>query len=212
MARDPLIDRLADDLEPVSPPAPTAAVFAGWLALAWTGVVALTLATGPLRPGAFGQLAASPRFLAECGLGLLAGTLALAAALRLAVPGVTSPRRAAPLALGAFAAWLALHLYGLAEPALAPSMAGKREHCFLESLLYAVPALGLGVFVLRRHVVLDRAWTAGLLGAAAATPPAVLMQIACMYDPGHVVTHHLSAVPLVGAAAVLLARRILRSV
>jgi hypothetical protein len=209
---EPLIERLVADLAPVEPPLASGVVFAAWAVLGGSLVVGLALALGPFRPGAFGQLAAAPRFAVECAAGLAAGAAALWAALGLAVPGSGPRRRRVGLALAPALVWGALYGYGLHDPSLPPSMAGKREGCLLEGLAYGLAVLALVLWLLRRHVVLERRWTAALLGVAAAALPALVMQLACMYDPQHILLHHLSAVPVLALAAWLLGGRLLRSV
>ena len=140
-----------------------------------------------------------------------AGTAAAlaGAAFRSAIPG---PRTRLLWLAAAFAAvWLALLLYGFRDPALAPSMSGKREHCAVETLIVGVPALLAGIWALRRWWPLRGAISGALVGLAAGVLPAISMQIACMYEPMHGITHHVLpglALSLPGAVlgAVLLRR------
>ncbi|MDJ0866989.1 MAG: NrsF family protein [Myxococcota bacterium] len=198
--RRALIDDLAADLAPVRSPGRTAGRALGWLAGGWLFVVAAILASAPLRPGAGAQLLASPRFLGETLLGVVAGGLAIAAALRLGIPQPGPlARRVAP-ALALLAAWAGAYFYGLWDPALEPSMLGKREGCYLQVLLYGAPPLAAGLWLARRLAPLSRAWTGALLGAAAGALPGVFMQLACMYIPEHILTHHVA--PVLGLAVV----------
>jgi hypothetical protein len=168
-----------------------------WGAGAWLFVVGATIAVQPLRPGVLDQLLASPRFAAETLCGLLAGGIAIWVAFAVGTPG-RSQRRWIALALGGLAIWASAYLYGLVSPALEPSMLGKRQICFLEVLLYGLPTLAVGLLLLRRLAPLER-WSAGLLmGAAAGAMPGLLMQLACMYVPAHILSHHLG--PVVGLA------------
>lgn len=203
---DPLIDALVDDLAPVRRPPGDAASLALWLAVSWTVVLGATLAAGPLRPGALDQLVTTPRFLLECLAGAAAGVLAMAAALRLATPGRSRPRRAAAPALGLAALWVAQIAVGWSWPSLEVSTLGKRPHCFVEILAYSVPPLLLGLWLLRRRLALERFATAALLAGASASLPALLMQLACRYEPTHGLLYHLGPLLLVAAFGSLAGR------
>ncbi|UCE87378.1 MAG: DUF1109 family protein [Deltaproteobacteria bacterium] len=172
----------------------------------WIGtsvfVVIAMLAVQPMRPGFAGQLLASPRFAAETLLGILAGAFAIGVAFAVGIPGWGSPRRRIALSLGLLAVWASAYLYGLVDPALEPSMLGKRALCFGEVWIYGLPSLLAGLLLLRRLAPLER-WGAGLVtGAAAGAIPGLLMQLACLYIPAHILTHHLApalALALLGA-------------
>ena len=183
-----------------------------WLIGAWISVVAATVAVQPMRPGFAGQLVASPRFAIETLLGLAAGAVAIRAAFALGIPGWGSPRRQIALPLALLAFWVSAYFYGLVNPALEPSMLGKRPHCFVEGLVYGVGIMVAGLLLLRRLAPLGR-WSAGfVVGAAAGAIPSLLMQLACIYIPSHILAYHIApglAVALLGTlAGRLLLRRI----
>jgi hypothetical protein len=163
---------------------------------AWVFVIAVTLATGTTRPGALSQLAASPRFAAEMLLGLLAGVVAIHSAAELGVPRPAPPWRRAALAMLLMVTWVGAYLYGLWDPALAPSMLGKRAHCQFEVLVFSAPPAVAAVWMIRQALPLARVWTGAIAAAAAAAVPALLMQLACMYDPAHILSYHLAPIAL----------------
>lgn len=196
--KNDLIDRLAGDLRPVRR-FPTGAVVTLWLLLGWSFVCLVTFATGDLRPGVIGQLQASPRFVLECGLGFVVGIVLYRFAVLLAVPGATSARRAAGISVALLSAWFGVYLYGLVDPALEPSMVGKRPHCFVETFVFSSVPLVVGFWLVVRRLPLARGWTGALVGSAAASIPATIMQIACMYDPKHILQFHLGPVLIVGS-------------
>lgn len=191
--KDQLLDDLAADLRPVSRLSTGAAVVL-WLVASWAFVVGVTLATGDMRPGWFGQLTQTPRFLFECAIGFAAGLLAFRTGMLLSVPGRVAWRRAVPAALAWLLVWIGAYVYGLVDPALEPSMVGKRPGCFSETFLFASLPLALGLFLVARRAPLRRAWVGALVGAASAALPALMMQVACMYDPKHILQFHLSPV------------------
>ena len=195
---DPRIDALVADLTPVRRAGDVRTRFVVWLVASHASVFALTWATGPFRPGAVEALLV-PRFGLETALGL--GSIALAglAALSLGIPGLASRRTRIGIALTSLGLWLGVFALALLEPALEPTMAGKREGCEHQTLLFGLPPLLLGLALLRSLAPLDRARTGALLGAAAGAIPAALMQLACMYDPTHALTHHVA--PVLGVVA-----------
>jgi hypothetical protein len=175
-----------------------------WWIGAWIFVVAATLAVQPMRPGFADQLLASPRFAGETLFGVAAGLFAIGVAFAVGIPGWGSPLRRIALALVLLVLWAGAYIYGLADPALEPSMLGKRALCFVEVLIHGLPILFVGLWLLRRLAPLDR-WSAGLVtGAAAGAIPGLLMQLSCVYIPSHILIFHLApalALALVGSLA-----------
>lgn len=206
LERTAFIQSLSSALTPSGRRWPASWLLPLWLATSWLVVTGITLATGEMRPGAGEQLLRSPRFLLECVLGFAAGGIGMYTALALAVPGRARWRRLVPLSLSLVAVWAGAYVYGMYDPALEPSMLGKREHCYWETLLYSSVPFALGFFLVRRRMPLDRTWVGLLVGVAAAAVPALMMQWACMYDPAHILGHHLLPIALVGAIGALAGR------
>jgi hypothetical protein len=206
---EPLIDQLVDELEPVSRPPSIGASVLGWGLASWAMVVVLVKLTGPLRGGALEQLFAEPRFLFECLIGASLGLVAMAGALGIATPGRGKSAHLMRPGMILLGGWVAAYLYGLVSPALAPSEAGHRSYCFAETLLFALPPLALALVLLRRRAALEPGLASGLAAVAAASLPALAMQLACMYDPIHTLSMHLPPVIVLGATAALLGRPLL---
>jgi hypothetical protein len=187
---DELIAQLSRDLAPVSPAPNINNLAMVWILLSAVYVVAVTYLFGPVRPGAFSQLATEPRFLLESVLGLAAivGTSMLA--FRAAIPGALT-RQFAAAALVLMALWLAQYVIGLASPALEPSVLGKRNHCYIETMIYALPPILAGLFLIRRLYPLRFVRTAMSISLAAGMLPALYMQLACMYEPSHILALHI---------------------
>ncbi len=211
-SRGELIGALAADLQPVSRPGRIAHRVALWLAVSWTYTVLIVSVTGPWRAGFTQQLVASPQFLAESLLGLATGAALIVAALRLGIPDSTHPLRRSVVPLVLAACWAGSYVLGLWHPALDPSMLGKREHCSWEAMVYSLPPLLAGLVLLRGLLPLHPRISGALLGLAAGALPALAMQFACMYTPGHSLSFHLApalAIAVLGAliAPVLLTER-----
>ena len=205
-----LIDSLVGDLEPRRPVQWPWLVAVAWLLPAALFVVAVTGLLGPLRPNAFDQLANHPRFLLETLLGVAAIGAAALVAFYSAIPGGIN-RTWQMAALWMMALWLLNYVVGLVNPALEPSMLGKRDHCVFETFIYALPPLVLGLVVLQRRLYpLQPLRSAALVGLVAGMLPALYMQIACMYVPLHILKFHVApglAVALVAPLLMLALRR-----
>ncbi|MEM9386491.1 MAG: NrsF family protein [Pseudomonadota bacterium] len=189
--REALINDLVADAErPVPNGARTHLESMLWVVLSAVWVVSLTHLLGDLRPGVMDQLTSSPRLVTELALGL-GTTIAFAhLAFRSALPGSHSLVLSALPALVLLVLWVGLHLYGFIDPTFAPSMHGKREHCEWQVFTFGIPVLAAGAMVLRRWWPRG-AFSGAALGLAAGALPAMLMQIACMHEPWHILTHHL---------------------
>jgi hypothetical protein len=203
-SRRALIARLSATLPPVRRPWPPLRVaLLYWLAT-WGLVVAVGLAVAPARPNAVLQAITHPQFLLESLLGLIAGAAVVAFAFADSVPGYAR-RGAMSAALVLAVAWALAYVVGLEYPALPPSMAGKRPLCFYETLAYGAPAALVAWMLVLRYYPLAPVRSAALLGLAAGIVPALFMQFACMYDPAHILTHHILPIPLLVAASVAVA-------
>ena len=203
ISREEFLDSLVTDLGPVRP-APDVRLLAGcWLILTGICVVGLTHAFGPLRPTALAQLQAHPRFLVEMLLGAVTFMALGALAFRVAIPGAASATLKW-LAAAAGGLWVAAIVTGLVAPALEPSMLGKRDHCYLETLFYALPPLLAVLYWQHRLYALSPSRSAVVAGLAAGSLPALYMQIACMYAPPHILLFHIGPGAVAGLLAPLL--------
>jgi hypothetical protein len=203
-----LIASLSRDLAPVSPAPNVNTLAMVWFLLSTSYVVVMTHLLGPIRPGAFSQLATEPRFLLESLLGVAAIVWTSLLAFRAAVPAALTKQFAA-VGLVLMALWLAQYVVGLVNPALEPSMLGKRNHCYFETMIYAFPPILIGLFLIRRLYPLRFIRTAMSLSLAAGMLPALYMQLACMYEPSHILAFHILpglAMVLIGAAIAALWR------
>ena len=185
-----LIARLSRDLAPVAPAPDVNKQAAAWFLLSAIYVVAVTHLVGPARPGAFAQLATEPRFLLETLLGVAAICWLGLLAFRAAIPAVLTKLFAVG-GFGLLGFWLAQYVIGLFSPALEPSTLGMRSHCYYETLVFAVPPILVGLFLVRRLYPLRFVRTAMSLSLAAGMLPALYMQLACMYEPVHILEFHI---------------------
>jgi hypothetical protein len=199
-SRDDLIKGLVASLRPVTTPGDTKRPLAWWLATAGAYGVAIVLATGGWRAGALASLRTSGDLVIETLLGIAAIAMLAHAALRSAVPDAESEWRRFSWPLAILGAWAAFHLLGLWQTNGPPSMLGKREHCFWQGLLFALPSFALLLWWVRGLMPLRPRISAAAAGAAAAALPALLMQFACMYDPLHALSYHMTPIAALAVA------------
>lgn len=205
-----LISNLSSDLSPVSPPPNINRLAIAWFLLSAIYVVAVTHLFGPIRPSAFSQLGAEPRFLLETMLGVAAILWTSLLAFRSAVPAALT-RQFAVAGMILMALWLAQYVIGFVSPALEPSSLGKRTYCYFETLVYALPVILTGLFFVRRLYPIRPVRTAMSVGLVAGMLPALYMQLACMYEPLHILAFHiLPGLLMVGVGAAIAVRWPLR--
>jgi hypothetical protein len=185
-----LINDLSRDLAPVTPGIRVKTLATAWFSCSALFVVAATFLFGPVRPGVLAQLVSEPRFLLESLLGLMAILWVSLMAFRSAIPA-NLPRWFSILGLALIVLWLAQYVIGFASPALEPSSFGKRGHCFSETLVYSVPPIFVGLYLIRRLYPVRPVRTAMSLSLAAGMLPALYMQLACMYEPSHILSFHI---------------------
>jgi hypothetical protein len=203
---DELIGSLSKNLQPVEPATNIDRVALLWLLLSAGYVIGLTHAMGPIRPGAFTQLASELHFLLETLAGVVAIITGAVLAFRSTVPGSLNSRWI-PFGIALLLLWLCSYVFGLVAPALEPSMLGKRDHCASETLILAIPPMLLGFYLTRRFYPLNPVRTALCYSLMAGMMPALYMQIACMYEPTHILTLHVLpgvSVGLVGMVAAMI--------
>ena len=201
-----LISNLSGELAPVRPPRNVTQMAIAWCLLSAIYVVAVTHLVGPIRPGAYSQLATEPRFLLEILSGVVAIMWASLLAFRSAIPGsLTRPFAISGMVL--MTLWLAQYIIGFVSPALEPSSLGKRNHCDLQTLVYALPIILTGLFFVHRLYPLRPVRTAMFVGLTAGMLPALYMQLACMYEPQHIIAFHiLPGLLMVGVSAIIATR------
>ena len=202
MKNEQLIEHLTKSYSgPVKPLALPEKRFLVWASVAFLLVIVQFLGTGDFRSGWGEQLLAYPRLGLEVLLGFAIWIAAALLAFRASVPDLNNERPASrllvPLLGLVFLCLLAISLFA---PAMPPTMAGKRHNCYLETILFGVVPAGILFRQVRRGFVLNPVLTSILVGTAAFLPSAVLMHVACMYEPVHVLKLHI--LPAVAATAV----------
>lgn len=209
--RENLISELSNDLSPVKP-LNLKLVTLIWYLSAFGFAIAMMLLVAPFRENIFTQLATSKQFLFESVLGLVAIGFLVYRAIDLSRPSSQATPKALILPLGLLFLWLGMYLYGYIEPALEPSMAGKRPHCSMETVLIALPSMFIGMFIIRKQWPVLPTTSALLIGLAAGAIPQLLMQFGCMYETSHILLYHVLPGLSVGAIAAVLSNKLIQKV
>ena len=191
--RDELIDRLAADLPSGQPRWHIKSQAALWLLFSTLVVILLLMMMGPLRPGVVDQLLTVPRFLLETLLGATAITLLALLAVKTAVPAASTLKLVGFTVLITLL-WLSNYVIGLYLPTMELGMLGKRDYCLWETLVYALPTMVLGFWLVNKAYVVNWPVTGLIIGAVAGLIPGYLMQLACMYDAEHILIAHIGPV------------------
>ena len=203
--RQDLIKQLSTNVPPVTVRNSIFLPALVWFICSWFYVITISLYLGPIRPGALAALFESPQFAYEIMIGLLAGSLFCIIAFLEAIPGCRKPWLTA-LAYACGIGWISCYVAGLSYPALEPSMFGKRAHCVLEAYLYSAPSLISGYRMIYQRYPINAARAGLFLGICAGLLPALFMQIVCMYDPVHILTHHIVPMLLIALSGALLGK------
>jgi hypothetical protein len=189
--REQLINELVDDLSVKPKQMSIFKLALLWWAGTWAYVVLATLALGPLRSTVMHEINHNHHFQIESLTGLVASLLIALVAWYGSVPGALNKKL---LVIGSalFVAWISFYVVGyFFEPALEPSMLGKRVYCYLEAFVCSFPPTLIACYQICKRFPLKLKQTGLLIGLAAGMIPALFMQFACMYEPTHILTHHI---------------------
>jgi len=201
--RDGLIDRLSNTPLTRAPLMPAQRRGSLWLALSLTFVVIACGLLAPYRNGFFGQLLESPRYFTETLLGIIAVLSTGFFAFQSMIPGGARSKLNLTIGLAAAAGFVLLLVYGLFDPAITPSMDGKRATCVYEAFFYGLLPGIAAVWLGRRAYALQPVTTSIAIGLSASLPGAIIMQVGCMYDPSHDLKFHVIPALLMGALLTL---------
>lgn len=210
MKNEHLIDQLSAELRPVK-------VLPSYMgrALAWSlfcnfFVVLMTALTGPFRENFFDQLTTSPQFLTQFLIGILVNPIACVSLFYLIIPGKNSfDTKRFAISILPFVLLLLLALLSTLHPALPPAMIGKREFCTEQTILFGlIPFFSLW-FAVSKSYPWHKYWVGIYLSIAAFTPGAIIMHIACMYDPWHILKWHLFPLLVLSVIGVSIANHFL---
>ena len=181
MKKEDLIDNLVDDLQEYKPVRPVAQVVGLWFLLLMLGGFSFALFAGAFRENIGVQLGSSIRFSLEVVLFLSLSFLLAWRVLGSGVPGYKT-KLVSLMAVAASISLAGLLSYSVVHPALEVSMAGKRPHCFLESILVGSLISFSILVLLRRRAAFDKLSNGLISGAAGVLIMAGFMHTACMYD------------------------------
>ncbi|NOX50507.1 MAG: DUF1109 domain-containing protein [Gammaproteobacteria bacterium] len=200
-----LIRDLVADLQPSPQRIGFQALSVIWIAMAIIIVTVAMLALGPIRPGAVDQLLNHPQFTLEMLFGVTSVACFTFSGFSQSIPG-TQSRTITRWAWGMCALWVATIVLGFQFPWAEASMLGKREHCTVEAYFYFVPTVVMALWLQQRRFPLYATRAAISAGMAAGLIPAIGMQLACMYEPGHILEFHVAPLVAEVCAVVVLSQ------
>lgn len=197
-SRDQLISVLVDDLQVKKTKGSLLGSAMVWWLLSWFYIIAVIFLSGPVRAvNQWDVIVHSHQFQIESLVGLIASLLVTIIAWYGSTPGALT-KRLIYLTVVFVAVWLGFYLVGFFEPALEPSMHGKREHCYLDVFIYSLPPTIIASICIARRYPIKKVSTGFALGLASGMMPALFMQFACMYEAKHIFTHHILPTPFAG--------------
>jgi len=199
-ATENLIHDLVGDLKPVDAPGRIVRPVVFWLAAATVYSIVSVFVSGPLREDSLRHLVELPLFAGETLLAMIAIAITTLASLRLALPGRNGPMRELTGVVILLALWVGIYVTGFWYPVHPVSTLGGRGDCFWQVPLFSLPSLAVLLYLASRQYPLWPRTTGLLAGIAAAAIPAELMQFGCMYEPAHILTHHMA--PILVTAAI----------
>jgi len=207
--RDDLINELTTDLTPVKAiSVPKAAML--WLAATFLSSIIFLLLVMPFRDNFISQLSESKHFLIESILGLAFIAYLAYKSIDSAIPSDSATSKSRYLPLTLLLCWIGIYAFGFIDPAVHPSDHGMRPHCSIEVMIYAIPSLVIGLFIINKQWPLAPTMSGLLVGLVAGAVPAFLMQFACAYETEHILVYHLLPGVSIGLLGAFIANRFIK--
>ena len=205
-----IINELVEDLSPVQrlmSPVTRTLVF---LVPSLICLTAIMWYLQPFRPGFLEQILNFPRFSLEIFFGYAAAILAIAIGFIMSVPGAKEEKFVRNLIRIGVILFAGVFLYSLSSPSMPITMAGKRGFCIFEVAIFGGVLAILLIAFHRRSVFFKPTASSLFIGIGCALLPAITMQLACMYNPQHALTHHYGPILVVTAFSIILGRFFLK--
>ena len=208
MDQNKFIETLASDLKPVRPLRPPWMRALFWFALA-TGLTALVLyGVQEYRPGFLEQLNGHGRFQLEIAAGLVWTLLTFYLVFASSIPGIQIHPAVKAACLLSFLVFAGSLVSGFWIAAPESSRLGARAACELEVFVYGGLTMGGLFYLIRNGILVPYSWSPAWIGSAGGMISALLMQLACMYDPWHGLAFHFGPAVILGVAGWLLSEKI----
>ncbi len=208
--KDDLINQLTQDLQPVKVQMLPWQRTLVWFPLLLAAVAGISWMLDDYRPGFLSQLTEHLRFQIEMATALVVSAVALYATFSGFVPGqyISKPVKwLFGIAVTLLIVSLIWSFFDATPPA---SREGLRPFCELEALAYGIIALIILLFINRKGLPEINAQKRFIYGFSVGLIPALIMQIACMYEPAHAVFFHYIPGLIVAGLGILLSPRIFR--
>ena len=202
------IDHLVSDLKPTQPLRPPGVRTLLWFSLIVVSTALTTLWVHEYRPDFWIQLSQHWRFKAEIASGTLLVLSTFYIVFASSIPGEEVKPWAKLTYLVSFLVFAGsiISSFGMASPEA--SSLGARPFCEVEVFIYGGLSMGGLFYLIRNGIVIPYSSMNMLLGFSAGLISALIMQLACMYDPWHGLVFHFGPALLLGVAGWLLSDRI----
>ncbi len=185
-----IIDNLVQELKPysIAMPAPRIAFLWTFLAFVITTLIASVIAN--FRAGVLSHFIEYPKFTLEIMSGLGVVLSSVYVVFCLSIPGL-NVKKAISICLSLIVIFSILFFSSFFYPSAPVSMLGKRPLCFYEGLAYGTALLGSLIFFVNKRAPLSVLKLGMFAGLASCSLTAVIMHFGCMYDPWHILSHHI---------------------
>ena len=193
LTKEQFIKKISADLTPVHKMPTVGARYLAWLILSLIIVSGALFLIQSYRPGFFNDLLSDPFYFVETVFSFLPFLLAGLAALLLSVPGRSVSPWLFRIMIASGFLFVGMTVFNLlTQLSVLPHPSNFHRNCVVEILALSwVPILSLVYFASQGYAMLTNRLVL-LVGAAGASLPMALMQIACVSEPGHNLLYHLA--------------------
>lgn len=202
------IDNLVSDLKPTKPLRPPWIRSLVWFFLVATITAGIMYGVQEYRPGFQDQLREYGRLQVEIGSGIIWTLLTFYIIFASSIPGTKIHGGLKIACLASFFIFTGSLISGFWIAAPESSKLGARAACEMEVFMYGGLTMGGLLYLVRNGILAPYSGNHLLIGCSGGMVSAVIMQLACMYDPWHGLIFHFGPALLLGVAGWLLSDRI----
>jgi len=205
------IGELVDELKPYSIAMPAPGIALLWTVFAFIITTFIASLFASFRTGVLSQLIDYPKFTLEILSGMGVVLSAVYVVFALSVPGL-NVKKAISICLSLIVVLSILFFSSFFYPSAPVSMLGKRPLCFYEGLAYGTVLLGSLVFFVNKRAPLNVLKLGMFAGLASCSLTAVIMHFGCMYDPWHILSHHILPVFILAVIGLFSAKFLVKKI
>ncbi|MFQ5470763.1 MAG: NrsF family protein [Gammaproteobacteria bacterium] len=192
-----LIENLVNELTPVKPqqlPMTRALI---WYPIFFVVIASVAYLVQEYRTGFISQIAESPRFQIELVSAIAISCVGIYISFVQFVPGEKVHTVSKLIFYISITLFLASIIWSFFDATPHASDEGVRSFCETEVVVYGLITLYIFLFLNRKGLLNISSSKRMQFGLSIALIPALIMQVACMYDPAHALMFHFSPVLIV---------------